>query len=208
MADLPESAESTCDKEGTPPAPQISNLQDGTASSLASSGSTLATSSNPQPEDLGNYGPITRLFLETKIVPPGIPSCLAERLFEVSKCERNSFWEGRALLTCNLAAGAYVVLNVLMIAVFGWFNVTPKEMKGGWSGIAVMVSSLFVTAGPPAFFWIEAKAFDKWCNDKFKGDVEAQKGWRETYKLNADNGKAFWAAMVAAYAAAVLINSR
>lgn len=124
-------------------------------------------------------------------------------LFDVGNTGRDSFWEKRAMTTCAVAAVFYVIVSFGALAYYAGMDMNAAQFHGRWRLLAIGIG-VFVSAGPPLFFWSEARAFDRWLNAKIP-DVEKQKSWRETYKLNADNARAFWAAVLAVYAAVLLI---
>ena len=96
----------------------------------------------------------------------------------------------------------------LLFALVSLFEVAlcpgPKKIEFstmGTSGrVEFLTLSIFVSAAPAAWFWLEARAFDDWV--KSKAEIE-QKQLRETFKLNADGERAFWAAIVAVWAALI-----
>jgi hypothetical protein len=128
---------------------------------------------------------------------------LDDKLFQPEDTKRDGFWEGRALRVCNWASLIYICWSLLWLIVYSLACTRATDMVGLQRLLATFVG-VIVAAGPPAFFWTEAKAFDRWVNKKYPS-VDDQKSWRETYRLNEVNGKAFWAAMVAVYGAVLLI---
>ncbi len=102
-----------------------------------------------------------------------------------------------------------LVLVYLAIAFWALFTFTQSPFNGACRNLSIAIG-IIVSAGPPLYFWLEARAFDWWLNRKFPNveneeqnerNKEGQKLFRETYKLNADNLKAFWAGILAVYAA-------
>jgi hypothetical protein len=128
-------------------------------------------------------------------------------LFELDRTDRGDFWEGRTLTANKWAATVYLVIAFGALIIFALtdhhskldlFSLMPSER------LLLIGLGVVVTAGPPAWFWVEARAFDYWVNKKCKDDDKAEKRFRETFKVNADNEKAFWAAIVAVYAAVLI----
>jgi hypothetical protein len=125
--------------------------------------------------------------------------------FEKDGTDRDNFWEGRALKSNNLAARAYLIFALGALALFALFaGETRLACLRPWQRLLVIGVGVVVSAGPPAWFWAEARAFDHWVNRKCKDEDVLAKRLRETFKVNADNEKAFWAAIVAVYAAVLL----
>ena len=120
-------------------------------------------------------------------------------LFNVNDINRTGFWEGRAMKTCFWLSLLYVFVTFGTIFVYAIFGIRLSCLRS-WRLLLALAIGVFVSAGPPYFYWLEAKAFDRWLILK-TDDADLQKGWRETYKLNADNGRAFWVAMLAVYSA-------
>ena len=123
--------------------------------------------------------------------------------------DRGDFWEGCedfAKYAYRLLSISYLLIALVALVVFSGSPFKKIAELGACQRSIVIVFGIIVSAGPPLYFWFEARAFDWWLNQKFPGvreptDVEKQKQFRETYKLNADNSKAFWAGILAVYAA-------
>ena len=120
-----------------------------------------------------------------------------------SEIERENFWSGKAMETCNWASFVYLLVVLIASVLYISYGVSAATTVGSGRLVAFLLATLLSVA-PPLFFWFEAKAFDVWVNHKFKS-LDDQKSWRETYKLNAENGKATWAAVLLAVTAALLI---
>lgn len=135
--------------------------------------------------------------------PRANPPILSESLFDVRDIERDAFWEGRAVTTGLWLGALYVLISIGALLWFASTSYTSiSELPVSYRRLVILIGT-FVSTGPPAYFWLEAKAFDWWLNQKIT-DVEKQKRLRETYKLNVENGKAFWAGILAVYAAVLL----
>jgi hypothetical protein len=129
---------------------------------------------------------------------------IKQALFDVSDSKRNEFWSGRALRANQWASAIYLLIAFGPLIAFAWWHCPAKldfATLPRIDRLLLLLLGVIVSAGPPAWFWLEARAFDDWANAK--SDATA-KQLRETFKLNADGERAFWAAIVAVYAAVLL----
>ncbi len=125
--------------------------------------------------------------------------------FDKNGTERDNFWEGRALATNKLAGLIYLLVALGALIIFALFaGETKLVCLKPWGRLLVIAVGLFVSAGPPAWFWAEARAFDYWVNTKCKEEDGLAKRLRETFKVKAATEGAFWAAIVAGYGAVLL----
>jgi hypothetical protein len=148
----------------------------------------------------------------------GIRDWIGQKLFEPDNMQKSGFWEGTAmktgwwgaLLYAIVAVGAPVVFAVSGVNPLKLLNVAELMNPARWQLALAVFTATIVSAGPPAFFWFEAKAFNVWLNRKFHdAEDEEQKQsrelWKETYKLNVENGKDFWKAVLAVYAGIIYL---
>ena len=134
-------------------------------------------------------------------------SSIKNWLFKTQDSKREKFWEGRALHSNVSAALVYLVVLLAPLVAFAWSGKPDVSCLSERARILFLSSGLFVSIAPPAWFWLEARAFDDWVRKRVDihslGDNQ-EKRLRETFKLNADGERAFWAAIVAVYAAVFL----
>lgn len=135
---------------------------------------------------------------------PLLRMSLVNRLFSIENTEREDFWEGSALVWSKRVSSFYLLVTLSSLIAYA---VQGKERIAGlewyWRVIAILLG-FFVSAGPPAWFWLEARAFDLWVRRKHPGDRSKQEPYREVYKINVEFARGFWAAIIAVYAAVLL----
>ena len=160
---------------------------------------------------------------------------IKQLFFNIDDTGRDRFWHGRALINNQIAAGIYLAVAFGPLVYLFWCSGTTRLdlwKMGSAYRLGLLALGVIVTSGPPAWFWIEARAFDDWVNRKrYRAESikaasakaaqneapknvetseyaetpeQEEKRLRETFKLNADSEKAFWAAIVAVYAAVLL----
>jgi hypothetical protein len=129
-------------------------------------------------------------------------------IFGTDNTTKSSFWEGRALYLNLVAAAIYLIVAGVALA-HAVSSPTGKLEISSLSPcrrLTVIAVGFFISICPPAWFWIEARAFDDWVHNKVTAGLKdpEEKNLRETFKLNADGEKAFWASIVAVCAALLL----
>jgi len=134
--------------------------------------------------------------------PPATYQDSIDRFFDVHR-ERESFWSPPVGPRCGRASKLYLLIAVGGAVAFALFG--PTELKCVESRLArvlIVLTGFIVSAGPPLFYWAEARGFERWVNATIPKD--AQQGHREQYKMNAEHAKAFWASILAVYGALLL----
>lgn len=118
--------------------------------------------------------------------------------------KRNDFWDGRAGTWSRRASCAYIL--VALVALIAYVYSDQPEIKDWSTGVKLGTIGLgvFISAGPPAWFWLEARSFDSWVNKHFADNPAKREELRHTYSINADFAKGFWAAVISVYAAVLL----
>jgi hypothetical protein len=109
------------------------------------------------------------------------PSEIRKWIFHISDTKRSDFWEGRVLLFSIILSLTYFVLTTGALLTFAFSCLREvKDLQGGYRGAAVLVG-LIAVAGPPAWFWYEARAYDDWVNRKENLSETQKERYRETY---------------------------
>jgi len=133
---------------------------------------------------------------------------VSQWLFGIKDTTKSGFWNGRTLCS-NLAAAAiylslaYIALSAAVSSPTGKLEISSLP---ACRRLLVIAVGFFVAVGPPAWFWVEARAFDDWVRNKVQAglDEAGEKSLRETFNLNTDGEKAVWASIVAVCAALLL----
>ena len=133
---------------------------------------------------------------------------ILQRLFDIDSTTRDDFWEGAPLRWSKLLSTIYLIVTLGSLAVFllcAPIGGTPLSIhdQPPCVRLGLLLLSMFVSIAPPAWFWLEARAFDVWVNRKFQNRTD-QIALRDTYRINADFAKNFWAGIIAVYAAVLL----
>jgi hypothetical protein len=129
---------------------------------------------------------------------------MVTRIFDLDETKRDDFFEGSALKWSKRASVVYVSVAISSLVAYAIVGSERVQALPPGLRIACVLVGFFVSAGPPAWLWMEARAFDIWIWKKFPEDPAKQIRYRETYKINCDFGKAFWASIIAVYAAVLL----
>jgi hypothetical protein len=62
------------------------------------------------------------------------------------------------MTTCNVLGICYALITLGALVVFSLSSVKNISELHGWWRILALAVGIIVSAGPPAFFWLEAKA--------------------------------------------------
>lgn len=128
---------------------------------------------------------------------------LGAHIFQTAD-KRDDFWKGRAGGWSRGASVVYTLVALVALVVYVYSD--QPEIKEWSPGLKLGAIGLgvFISAGPPAWFWLEARSFDSWVNEHFAADPAKREALRHTYSINADFAKGFWAAVISVYAAVLL----